>query len=206
MCKISSNKLLVNFKLWLFIFFTIFFSKARSQSNPVLFNFTEVPQSLLLNPGEEINYNWYMGIPGLSNVSIFAGLKDFTASELIPSNGANFNSKLMSLIAKLKYTDHVDVNQQLDFLSGGFRLRNKKYFLSFGVYEELNISAYYPKDYALFLFEGINNIGNKFDGNRLKYRGDMVSVLHVGINKQINKKLTLGGRIKIYSGIIGVKL
>jgi hypothetical protein len=44
-----------------------------------------------------------------------------------------------------------------------------------------------------------------FDLSDLNARGEAVSVLHVGVTKKVNKKLTIGARGKIYSSVFNVR-
>ena len=71
------------------------------------------------------------------------------------------------------------------------------------MYQETDVVVYFPKDYAILAYEGNqSNINRIFDLSHLNVSGEMLSVFHVGYNKKLNKKLTLGARGKIYSSII----
>ena len=181
------------------------FSKGFSQNKPVLYDFTEVPQSLMFNPGAEVNHKWHIGIPALSGTSLAVGLKGFKVTDLFANDGLDINTKLENLIFKLNTTDNIAINQQIEFLNGGVRLPNEKDYLSFGFYEEFNFIGYYPKDLAIFLFEGNKEIGRVFHVESIKLKADLVGVFHIGINRRFNEKFTAGARFKIYSGALDIK-
>ena len=112
----------------------------------------------------------------------------------------NFTDKFTAVLNKLSPRDHAKINTQIEVLNGGFRLNDKTY-LSFGFYEEFDAISYYPKDIAILLNEGNAAYLNKsFSLSQVLFKADMVGVLHAGISREINDKLTVGARFKIYSG------
>ena len=189
----------------LILFFILSFLKGFSQNKPVLYDFTEVPQSLMLNPGAEVNSKWHVGVPALSGVSLAVGFRGFKVTDLFADDGKDINAKLESLIFRLNPSDHIAINQQIDFLNAGIRLPNEKDYLSFGFYEELNFISYYPKDLAIFLFEGNKDIGRVFNANSIRIKGDLVGVFHIGINRRFSDKFIAGVRFKLYSGALNIK-
>jgi len=181
------------------------FSKGFTQNKPVLYDFTEVPQSLMLNPGAEVNNKWHVGIPVLSGVSLAVGLRGFRVTDLFAKDGIDINTKLENLILRLNPSDNIVINQQIEFFNGGIRLPNKKDYLSFGFYEEFNFIGYYPKDLAIFLFEGNKDIGRVFNINSFKLKTDLVGVFHIGLNRRFSDKFIAGARFKLYSSAFEVK-
>jgi len=51
-------------------------------------------------------------------------------------------------------------------------------------------------------FEGnADRLNQRFDLGHLKTRGELVNIFHFGVNKKVDRDLTVGGRAKIYSSI-----
>lgn len=173
-----------------------------AQNKQVLYNFATVPQSLLVNPGTDISYQYYFGVPLLSGISVNVGSSGFSAYDLFANNGVDFNTKLRNAVNKASKNDIVSVNEQIELFSGGFKLgglENKGY-ISFGIYQEADFFMYTPKDLALLALDGNQNyIGKRFDLSQLSVKAEVLSVFHVGYHKKINNKLVLGGRAKLYS-------
>jgi len=188
---------------FILLFITSF---AFAQNKQLLYNYTDIPQSLLLNPGTEVNYKWHAGVPLLSHIHASAGSSGVTAFDLFADNGVNFNDKLRRVIYNLDRNDYFTINQQLEILSGGFAYGNSyapNKYVSFGLYQELDVHFYYPKDYAILAYEGNqSNIGREFNLGDINAKGELLSVLHVGITTKVNKKLTYGFRGKIYSSLL----
>lgn len=179
-----------------------------SQNKQILYNFTSVPQSLLTNPGSDVKYNWFVGIPLLSGISTNIGSSGFSAFDLFANNGVDFNTKLRNVVFSSSRKDKVSINEQLEIFSGGFKLgdwQDEGTFLSFGMYQELDVFSYMPKDLAILALDGNQNyLGKVFNLGDLSARGEMLSVFHLGFHKKLNEKLILGARGKIYSSILNV--
>jgi len=178
-----------------------------SQNKQILYNFTSVPQSMLSNPGSDVKYNWFVGIPLLSGFSANMGSSSFSAYDLFANNGVNFNAKLRNVVFSTSRNDKVSINEQLEIFSGGFKLGDwqENDYLSFGMYQELDVLTYMPKDFAILALDGNKDyLGKVFDLGDLNARGELLSVFHLGFHKNVSEKLILGVRGKIYSSIFNV--
>ena len=189
-------------------FVTVFLSiSCFSQNRQIAYNFTSVPQSLLSNPGSDVKYNWFVGIPLLSGFSATMGSSSFSAYDLFANNGVDFNTKLRNVVFSTSRNDKVSINEQLEIFSGGFKLGDwqSNSYLSFGMYQELDVLVYMPKDFAVLALDGNKNyLGKIFDFNDLNTRAELLSVFHLGYHKKVSEKLILGVRGKIYSSIFNV--
>lgn len=179
-----------------------------SQNKQILYNFTSVPQSLMTNPGSDVKYGWYFGVPLLSGISANVGSSGFSVYDLFADNSVDFNDKLRKVVFSTSRNDKAAVNEQLEIFSGGFKLgdwQDEGTYLSFGMYQELDVLAYVPKDYAILTLDGNKDyLGKVFDISDLNARGELLSVFHLGIHKKLSEKLILGARGKIYSSIFNV--
>lgn len=184
------------------ILLVVFQLSCFAQNKQVLYNFTSIPQSLLVNPGADVSYKFYFGIPILSGVSANLGSSSFSAYDLFANNGVDFNDKVRNIISNSSNKDKTQVNQQLEIFSGGFRIGGKESqtYISFGAYQEFDFLMYFPKDLAILAVDGNQKyIGKTFDLADLSLRAEVLSVFHVGFHKKMSEKLVLGGRAKIYS-------
>lgn len=173
-----------------------------AQNKEILYNFTAIPQSSLVNPGADVSYKFYFGVPVLSGVSANMGSSSFSAYDLFADNGIDFTDKVRNVINNSSGKDKAQVNQQLEIFSGGFRVggTDSQSYISFGAYQEFDFLMYVPKDPAILALDGNrNHIGKSFNLSDLNVRAEVLSVFHVGFHKKLNEKLVLGGRAKIYS-------
>ena len=175
-----------------------------SQNKQILYNFTSVPQSLLTNPGSDFKYDWYFGIPLISGISANAASSGFSAYDLFADNGIDFDKKLKAVVFTASRNDKLSVNQQLEIFNGGFKIAGEKYdsYISFGMYQELDLLSYVPKDFAVLALDGNRDyLGKVFNLEDLNVKAEMLSVFHIGFHKNINEKFIAGFRGKIYSSI-----
>ncbi|PJJ06955.1 hypothetical protein CLU83_0077 [Flavobacterium sp. 1] len=184
---------------------TFFFSfYCFSQNKEILYNFTPQPQSLLTNPGADVKYKWFFGVPLLSGISANVGSTGFDAYSLFANNGVDFSTKVKNAVASTNSNDYVTANQQLEIFTAGFRVggEESKSYVSFGMYQELDSFMYVPTDPAILsLYGNKDYMGKPFDLGDLSVKAELLSVFHIGFNKQITEKLILGARGKIYSSI-----
>jgi len=175
-----------------------------SQNKEVLYNFTPTPQTLLTNPGADVKYKWFFGVPLLSGISANAGSTGFDAYSLFANNNVDFTTKVKNVVAATSKNDYVTANEQLEIFTGGLRIggEDDPSYISFGMYQEFDSFIYMPKDPAILALYGNKDyIGKNFNLGDLNAKAEVLSVFHVGFNKQLNEKLIVGGRAKIYSSI-----
>ena len=75
-----------------------------------------------------------------------------------------------------------------------------------GVYQEFDFIAYFPRDLAILFWEGNRDyIDYEFDLGEVNTTGELLTVYHFGMNKELNNKWTVGARAKIYSSIMNFR-
>ena len=199
-------------KVVVLLFLWIIFNglNVNAQNKQFLYGFQEIPQSLLENPGGEVSYNKHIGIPFLSGIYINAGTNNKLISNLF-ANGVDINDEYQRIIHELSSDDFLIINEQLDIINIGYKLKNGKDYINFGFYQELDLIAYHPKDLAVLYYQGNNdsngnvNLNRNFNFNNVNYKGGVFGVFHVGISRKVNKKLNIGARVKLYSGAYNIQ-
>ena len=181
------------------MFWVILFN---AQNKQVLYGLEEVPQSMLLNPGSIINYDYHFGIPFLSQIHFNGGASGVSVYDIFQVSGGDINERIRDKIFELKDKDFFTATEQLEILNFGWKNKKDIYF-SGGVYQELDFILYFPRDLVILAWEGnANYIGKKFDLGEISTTGELLTIYHFGVNKKMTKKLTLGLRGKIYSSMI----
>ena len=185
--------------------FCAFLLPLRSQNKPLLFNFREIPQQVMVNPGAQIHQSGYIGVPFLSGISAQFGSSGFNAYDLFADNDVNFNIKVRDVLYSLDRNDVIDINEQVEIVFAGFKGRGaaNKNFYTFGIYQELDLYNYWPEDLAYLAYEGnAGNTGRAYDLKDLNVQGEIFTTFHFGINRRVNKDWTYGARLKLYSSMI----
>ena len=176
-----------------------------SQNKQVLYDFAGLPQTLLLNPGLETDYKFHIGVPLLSGISSEIKSTGFSLSEIFAVNNNSITDKISAVLNKIDTDDYLKVNTQIEVFSAGFRF-DKKTYISFGFYQELDAIGYLPKDAFTLINEGNTSYLNKsFSISEMIYKLDVLGVIHAGISRKVSDELTLGGRFKVYSSALNLE-
>ncbi len=187
--------------IFIFLLFACLFVKG--QNKQLLYDFSDIPQSLLMNPATDVDFKWFGGLPMLSGQSFYFGSSGVSVYDLLANDGVDFNTKVRErVLNSMKISDELSGNFQTEILNFGWRGKNNNNFYSLGVYLEGDAIGYWFKDYALLAFDGNADTFRRFDLGHLKTRGGVVAVYHFGVNKRISNELLLGARAKIYSSIV----
>ena len=172
-----------------------------SQNKEILYNFTTIPQTLLINPGADISFKLYVGIPLLSGINFNLGSKSISPYDIYGNTGVPLEQKLKTIASRMSYSDRISLNEQIDILNAGFKIggEDSKSFVSFGVYQEFDFLTYLPKD---LINSAVGNTPiNQINLTDFNSKAEMLSVFHLGLHKKISKKLVVGFRAKAYSSI-----
>lgn len=182
----------------------IFSLSVTAQNKQILYGFSNIPQTLLLNPGQDVGYKYHVGMPLLSGISADINMSGFTVADLFTSDNIDFNTKLNNVISNLGSNDYAYLNTQIEVINAGVKL-NKRDYLSFGFYTEADAFLTIPKGILELAKEGNASFLNRsFLLSKISSKMDVLGVLHAGISRKINNKLTVGTRLKIYSSALNI--
>lgn len=174
------------------------------QTKPLLYDFTELPQAMLQNPGTDSPIRWHVGVPLLSSFSFQAGISGFSAADLFANDGVDFTTKVGNLVRdELNQRDRIALEGQMELISVGFQKKlDPSIYYSFGIYGDFQFINYWPSDLSRLAFDGnAGALNRRFDLEDLKIRADGVIVFHAGISKKISRRWRVGARAKVYSSI-----
>ncbi len=180
-----------------------FWGSLMAQNKETLYDFTDLPQSLLLNPGAEVEFKFHAGVLGLSHFHTNVGIKGVSLYDIFADNGESINTKIETTLNDLRSDDYITGTQQLELLSFGWKSKqNDKYYFSGGVYQELDMIGYFPKDFAVLAYQGNQDFINQpFHFSDIRASTELLMVYHFGYTKRVNKHLIFGARAKLYSSM-----
>jgi outer membrane protein OmpA-like peptidoglycan-associated protein len=175
----------------------------KAQQSLTLYNMQAIPQAMYVNPGAMPLTNINIGLPGISSNYINYGNNGFKLHDLIKQDA---NGGMLvdanGFLDKLKTKNNLNLNAHIDILSFGFKIKKKNYF-SFNLTERVDIRFSYTKDLMSFAINGNGAAVNLNHDLHLAPGIDATHYREWGINytREVNKKLTIGGRLKYLSGI-----
>lgn len=178
--------------------------KIKAQTNLNLYNFRNVSQSNLMNPGIRPQANFTFGMP-----SIYLSLQtpEITLADLFNKN-ENPDSTFRRIVKDPNLSfNNMGFSSSFDPIFVGFAI--KKNYFSLGVQVNTEFYGSPPKD-ILGLTQGSTFFQNSL--NRLINLGDInintstYVGYHLGYTREINKKLSVGIRVKYLQGIYNVNV
>lgn len=178
-----------------FLFFiNIFVLQAQQYS----YNFGRAPQSIMLNPSYDIGVEKHFTIPIVGSNQLNIGLSSVTVFDIFSDNNVPFQDKVENAVYNLSTKDILVLNQKMEFINMGYRLKSDDY-LTFGMYEELDFYSTIPAEMLQFFFEGNTFPGKQYAINDFAIQADLLTVYHIGLQKNLSSDLSIGGRFKIYN-------
>jgi hypothetical protein len=178
---------------------TCFSFKINSQKNLTLYNMEGLSQTVYVNPSSMPKNRIYISLPlGMTNISYMNS--GFKYSELLTGSGKELTFD-KSVVDKLDDKSNLTFDWQQEFLGVGFKAFGT--YLNVSVIAKTNASLIYPKDLIKLVVEGN---GSSFLGERANLDGLSMNLnsymeYGVGVTKSLGQKLTVGGKIKLLSGI-----
>jgi len=187
------------------LFIALWAITSIAQNKQLLYGVEDIPQNLMLNPGSKVMQKKHYGIPLFSQFHFNLGMSGVSVYDIFGKPGVDINTRIRNKIFELSNKDFFTSTQQLELINFGWLAKNKLYF-SGGIYEEFDFILYFPRDLAILAWEGNQDYLNyEFDLGEVSTTGDLMTVYHFGVNKQVTKKLTAGIRLKVYSSMFSYR-
>jgi hypothetical protein len=169
-----------------------------------LYNMDYVPQSMRNNPAQMQKANFHIAItPILPNLSFSTISNGFTVSDLFQANGDTTFATPNKMLAAISDNNFISQQTNIDFLSYGFKIKEKNYF-SFNVTERINFAFDYSKNFMTLLAKGIASeefLGKEVSMSGTGFRFNHFREYGLGYTREVNDKLTVGGRFKFLQGL-----
>ncbi|MGB0883667.1 MAG: DUF5723 family protein [Flavobacteriales bacterium] len=186
---------------------TASFSYAVAQTaNPLIqYGFDGIPNAIQLNPAFQPQKNIFVALPVLGGINLSAFSSDLSFEDVIRRENSSttfLDRDNLSLLIKDK--SFINVQLSTDLLYGGIRAYNGGYW-SFGVQERVELDIQFSDDFMDMTLYGNfdDKVYNKWlDFSELKMSANAQTRLHVGYSKDLNKRVRVGGRMHLISGLL----
>lgn len=188
-------------------FLLIFSIAAHGQQNLTLYNMKALQQvQTHANPAFTPTAKINIAMPGLfipfPVPSLYFNMSNngFKLSHLITQQSGKTYYDFDNMLSKLKKDNNFNTSIQLDLLTFGFKV--KKNYFSFNVSEKFETRFRYPKSFFDVLING--NGAEALLGKEQNFNFGIDAIhytdIGMGYNREINDKLTVGGRLKLIKG------
>lgn len=182
----------------------------HAQHSPTMYYMYEVPQASLLNPATQPRCGFYLGMPGFSSFEIYSDNSSVSLSDVLI-----YEKSIDSLVLPFHPTQNIDdflknfkkrnsfsAELNVPVLSLGFRISDETY-LNFHAMARSTNEFFYPGDLTSFTMKGIES-GREYDLSNMAVNSTQFMEYALGISRQLDRKLTIGVRFKLLSGIANV--
>jgi hypothetical protein len=168
--------------------------------------FSTQPQAAHYNPAFMTNNKMYVSIPVIGRMSLSLGTNGFAYNDLIHQHPLYKDSLQMDFagfLSKLKDDNRMALSLNTDILGVGFKA-GKNYF-SFGVTLNMETDLGFSKGLIDFIANGTNTANKQADLMSEKVL-DLTAYTstYIGYAREINDRLTIGAKLKFYSGIANI--
>ncbi|MEG0795475.1 MAG: DUF5723 family protein [Odoribacter sp.] len=177
-------------------------AKAQDGNNTSYF-LLNLPQQYRLNPAYQPEYKVFIGLPGMSGISINYLNSSFTPVDLLDKRDDSVYMDINKFYKSLRKRNYISLNNENSIFSIG--VRAKSWYGTLDITQKNDFLFRYNKDIFTFLKEGNADHPN-MDFGKLGVNVNSYLEVALGLSKQVNKKLTVGGRIKYLSGIANVNM
>jgi hypothetical protein len=160
-----------------------------------------IGQSTQVNPSLMPENGMYFGIPGLSSTSFLFSNSGFTWRDLHRIRlDDSVSLELDYAISKLADKNFISLSARENILEAGFKIKNNYFTLN--VSEKANFNLTFPKELFELLYRGNGAfIGQEVDLKRMSFDITHYREYAVGWTRALNKKVTVGGRLKYLYGM-----
>jgi outer membrane protein OmpA-like peptidoglycan-associated protein len=188
--------------LYILISIFLFFNNTKAQTNLNLYNFRNVGQSNLLNPGIRPLSNFTFGLPSLY---VSGQMPEMTLANLF-NKEENADSTFRRIVRDPNLSfNNIGISTVIDPIFIGFAI--KKNYFSIGVQFNYDFMGSPPKD-ILGLMQGStffqNSLNRPADLGNIDFNTSAWMSYHVGYTREITKKLSIGARVKYLQGIFNL--
>jgi hypothetical protein len=165
-----------------------------------------------LNPSfQPLSNGYYSTIPIFSGFSLGVGNNSLSLNDVLYPKKINGEYKTIwfyhdegnvdDFYNSLKKTTNIYTEVDLRLFAFGIRMRDNSY-LTVGLNTKINAGVFVPKDLAKLLIYGTpNSTGtNSFNLDRFGIKSNVYTELAAGYSREIDKKLTVGGKLKLLMG------
>lgn len=181
-----------------------FASSVKGQDgNNTSYFLSNFPQQYRINPAYQPEYKVFIGLPALSGISVNYLNSSFTPEDLLRKRDDSVYVDMNRFYKGLKKRNFISFNNENSILSVG--VRAKKWYGTLDITQRNDFMVRFNKDLLTFLKEG-NAAHPNMDFGKLGLNGNSYLEIALGLSKQVNTKLSVGGRAKFLMGIANVDM
>lgn len=178
-------------------------SVSAQDGHNISYFLSNLPQRYRLNPAYQPEYKVFIGLPALSGVSVNYLNSSFTAEDLLEKREDSVYMNINKFYKTLHKRNYISLNNENSILSIG--VKAKSWYGTLDITQKNDFLFRYNKDIFTFLKYG-NKDHRNMDFGKLGVNANSYLEIALGLSKQVNQKLTVGGRLKYLLGVANVHM
>lgn len=200
-------------RLLIFVFFSLTIPLVSSaQETNTMYFMPRLPQMSFMNPAFQPECNFYLSLPGISEVNLNLGNNSLTYNDVIFDSPVNDSlitflhpqADPANFLSQLKPSNDLFTEFSTNIFGFGFRA-GQGYF-TFHVKERSELNFSYPKDFMTFLLEGNHQMkGQTMDFNHFNLFTNHHLEYSLGYAGEVGDKLGFGVRLKYLNGLANLQ-
>lgn len=201
--------------LLILIFATSLLSAIAQESSMLYFS-KHNPVRHNLNPAfMPDGYKVYVGIPGLSNIDVFAGNNSYILNDFCKIKNGDVYSVFDSIpgkgikdvLSEAKRTIKANASTSINILNFGFTIK-EKHFINFGINFKTDVSASVPSPWIENMFDtqDLSKLKGSFDLGRTTSDVNLYTEFALGLAEKLDEKSTVGVKFKYLLGHVSAHL
>jgi outer membrane protein OmpA-like peptidoglycan-associated protein len=188
---------------------TCFCCNAFAQQTNTLYFMQGIPERNVYNPAFQSPYDLYIDLPVMPNINLSLGNNSLIFKDVIFSKNILGRDSTITFLHPLALKERENffkslhnttrINADFAFNILGFGFRSGKNYFTFNISQKIDAGVYLPKDLFNILLYGTEK-SEKFNLSKLGLNVSAYIEVGLGYSRQINDKLTIGGKLKYLIG------
>lgn len=190
----------------LLVFTSVIPASLKAQEISTLYYMDRIPQMSLMNPARQPVCNFYLNMPGISDINMNIGNNSLTYNDVIMDSPVN-DSLITFLHPDANIDDFLNTLEpknsfftQFSTTLFGFGFRAGESYFSFHAREKSSLKFSYPRDLITFITKG-NIKGEETDLSNLNLYTNHHLEYSFGYSGKIDQDLNFGVRVKYLNGL-----
>jgi len=190
--------------LWIVCAIISFMEVVKAQDgNNTSYFLSNLPQRYRLNPAYQPEYKVFVGLPVLSGIAVNYLNSSFTAEDMLYKKNDSVYMDINKFYKSLHKRNYMYFNNEISILSVG--VKAKKWYGTLDIAQRSDFLFRYNKD--LFTFLKYGNLDQPaMDFGKFGVNVNAYLEVAFGLSREVNDKLTVGGRLKFLMGVANVHM
>lgn len=184
--------------LIVFAIFSLVECVVAQDGNNTSYLLPNLPQRYRLNPAYQPEYKVFIGLPGLSGISVNYLNSSFTIEDLLFKKQDSVYMDINKFHSSLRKRNFISFDNENSIFSLGIKVNS--WYATLDIVQKNEFLFRYNKDIFTFLKYGNADYPN-MDFGKLGVNLNSYLEVAFGLSKRVNDKLVVGGRLKYLMGV-----